>query len=281
MARYPAHALSIALVAIITGCGPEKELPTDLPAQQTAPAQQVAPAKSDPEAVAVIDRAVKALTGGKPELIAKGKFCRYVLKGFMYAGDSANQSVETTRTASAAWPDRFHAINDGELLGTKLLVESWLRRPELFVTNNGTEFRLPNPAERELNLSSDVMGQVWMAFLLPPTDPKAVVFDPQTVSFDRRELRLVKLSLAEHPLYQLYFDAKSDALVRVEYTIAETGVSRRTAMIFADHKPGPDGLLLPYRLECLHNKTLVEKWTVEKWELPETIKDEEFTPKKK
>lgn len=265
----------------LTGCGPEKALPTDLSKSDGGPAQQAAPAKSDPEAKAIIDRAVKAFTGGKSELLAKGKFCRVTLKGLMYSVDNSNQSIEATRTLAAAWPDRLHFTNDSEAFGNKLVVESWLRRPEFVVTRNGAEHRPPNPAEWEQNLASDLVGQVWMAFLLPPSDPKAVVFDPQTITLERRDLKLVKVSLGGYPVYQLYFDTKSDALARVEYTNTETGVARRTTMIFADHKPGPDGLLLPHRMECLHNKSVVEKWTVEKWEFPETIKDDEFMPKKK
>lgn len=279
MKRY---FVCVALFAApLAGCGPEKELPTAAQAPERATTQPTAPAKSDPEAKAVLDKAVKALTGGKPELLAKGKACRLTLKGQMYSVDNSNQSIDATRNLTAAWPDKLHFTNDSEAFGNKLVVESWLRRPEFVVMRNGAEHRPPNPAEWEQNLASDVVGQIWMPFLLPPTDPKAVVFDPQTVSLDRHEIKLVKLALGEYPPYQLYFDAKSDALVRVEYTTTETGIPRRTTMIFSDHKPGPDGLLLPYRLECLHNKAVVEKWTVEKWEFPEAIKDDEFSPKKR
>ncbi|HEY1190367.1 MAG TPA: hypothetical protein VGE74_22225 [Gemmata sp.] len=279
MTRYAICAALLA--ALLAGCGPEKELPTDVPKADGGAVQPTVPLKSDPEAVATIDRAVKALTGGKPELLAKGKACRLTLKGQMYSVDNSNQSIEATRTLAAAWPDRLHFINDSDAFGNKLVVESWLRRPEFVVMRNGTEHRPPNPAEWEQNLASDVVGQIWMAFLLPPTDPKAVVFDPQMIQFDRHELKLVTVALGEFPLYQLYFNTKSDALARVEYTTTEAGVPRRTTMIFSDHKPGPEGLLLPYRLECMHNKAIVEKWNVEKWEFPDAIKDDEFTPKKR
>ncbi|AWM38454.1 hypothetical protein GobsT_33980 [Gemmata obscuriglobus] len=280
MKRYGVGAVLFGFALSLAGCGPEKVLPTDLLKPGSGPVPSPVPTKSDPEALAVIDQAVKAFTGGKPDLLAKGKYCRVAMKGLMYSVDSSNQS-DAVRTYAAAWPDRLHVTNDSESFGSKRAVASWLRRPEFVITSNGTEVRPPNPAEVEQNLASDLVGQLWMAFLLPATDPKAVVFDPQTISLDSRELKLVKLSLGEYPVYQLFFDTKSNALVRVEYTITATGVPRRTTMIFAEHKPGPDGLLLPYRLECLHNKSVVEKWTVEKWEFPETIKDDEFMPKKK
>ncbi|MDY3562592.1 hypothetical protein R5W23_004058 [Gemmata sp. JC673] len=281
MKRYGVGAVLFGFALSLAGCGPEKALPTDLLKSGSGPVQSTVPTKSDPEALAVIDQAVKAFTGGKPELLAKGKYCRVATEGLMYSVVSSTPSIEATRAIDAAWPDKIHFTNNGQGPENKMAVESWLRRPEFVVVHNGAEHRPANPAEWEQNLASDFVGQVWMAFLLPPTDPKAVVFEPQTITLEHRDLKLVKLSLREHPVYQLYFDAKSSALVRVEYTITETGVPRRTTMIFSDHKPGPDGLLLPYRLECLHNKSVVEKWAVKKWEFPETIKDDEFMPKKK
>lgn len=290
MERYPIKAtvVAVALVAVaavslsalLTGCGPEKQLP-DLPVAEgggsAQPAQKGVPAKSDPEAVAVVEKAVKALTGGKPELLTKGKFCRYELKGTMDIGAGP---TDTTQVGALAWPDRMHAVANTTANGGPMVVEAWVRRPDILVRGNGIDQRAGNPVEYERNFAADQTAQRWMPLLLPAADPKAVLFDPQTVAIDRRELKLVKLAFNDYPVCQLYFDGGSDALVRVEYTLTENGVPRRTAVAFAEHKPGPHGLVLPTRLETLHNKTTVERWAVEKWELPETIKDDEFVPKK-
>jgi hypothetical protein len=159
--------------------------------------------------------------------------------------------------------------------------EVWLRRPDLVVVSNGVPVDLRNIDVFERYFATDVMGQNWMPLLLPATDPKAVVFDLQAVTLERRALNVLKVSLDDFPLYQLTFDAKTDALERVDYTASMDGTPRRTTMVFADHKPGPDGLVLPHTVECRHNNNVVEKWTVEKWEFPPAIGDEQFSPPKK
>ncbi|VTR93723.1 unnamed protein product [Gemmata massiliana] len=281
MARYTAWAAFVGAVVLVVGCGPEKELPTVGPSGEGAGAQRpVAPAKSDPEAQAVIDRAVKALTGGKPELLAKGKFCRCVMKGQMFSIEQANQANDTTRTIVTAWPDRFFSSNEQFPLGNRALLEVWLRRPDLVITNNGTPVPLSNIDSFERFFAADVVGQSWMLLLLPATDPKAVAFDLEQITAGKRELSRLKLALGEFPFYQLTFDAKTDLLLRAEYTNSRDNVLQPTTMIFSEHKI-VDGLMLPHQIECRHNGSVVEKWTVEKWEFPATIGDQEFSPSKK
>ncbi len=282
MARYAAWVGFVVTVVLVVGCEPVKELPTDVPKVDRAPTlPQVTPNKSEPAAKAIVDRAVLALTGGKPELLAKGKVSRANLKGVRFTRDTATQWTEVNRTVAAVWPDRVYAAEDFQAQNNKVVIEGWLRRPEMIVFNNGVPHPHANPTEREQNFASDEVGQHWMALLIPATDPKAVLFDSQSVESDRRMLRLVKLALGAYPTYHLTFDGKTDALLRVEYAVTEFGSPRLTTMIYSDHKPGPEGLVLPYKFECLHNGVAVERLTVEKWELPAAIKDEEFSPPKK
>ncbi len=281
MARYTAWAAFVGAVVLVAGCGPEKELPTaGLSGEGAGTQRPVAPAKSDPEAKAVIDRAVKALTGGKPELLAKGKFCRCVMRGQMFSIDQANQANDTNRTVAVAWPDRFFSSDERFSLGTRMLVEAWLRRPDLAIANNGAPVPTPNIDVLERWLAADVVGQNWMPLLLPVTDPKAVVFDLEQITAGNRELSRIKLALGEFPFYLLTFDAKTDLLLRVEYTNSMDNVLRPTTMVFSEHK-NVDGLMLPHQFECRHNGAVVEKLTVEKWAFPDTISADEFSPPKK
>lgn len=282
MARHSAWAALIAFAAVAAGCGPGKELPDVLvPPGDSAAQQQVVPPRSDAEAKAAVDRAVKAFTGDKPELMAKVKACRCSLKGQMFSIDAPNQGTEATQSVAAVWPDRFYGLNERHPQGSKVVTESWVRRPDMAVHSNGQPVELPNVDLLERNFMADAVGQTWMPLLLPAADPKAVVFDLQTVRLDARALNVLKVALPDYPLYQLTFDAKSGALLRTEYTTRMGSVPRHTTMVFADHKPGPDGLLLPYQIECRHNNSVVEKWTVEKWEFPATIPDDQFSPPKK
>lgn len=282
MTRYPTWAALTLVTALVAGCGPEKELPMDVARPDGSAAQQQAvPAKSDPEAKAVIDRSVKALTGGKPELRAKATASRFALKGQMFSLENQGQSLEATRSGAAVWPNRFYGLNETHPQGNRMAVETWLFRPDLAVSNNGQPTELTNVDVLERTFAIDLVGQNWMPLLLPATDPKAVVFDLQAITFEARGLHQLKLSLGDFPLYQLTFDAKSDALVRVEYSNSMGGVPIRKTMVYGDHKPTLAGLVLPYKIECRHNSSVVERWTVEKWEFPDKIGDEEFTPPKK
>ncbi|MBY0458731.1 MAG: hypothetical protein K2V38_15440 [Gemmataceae bacterium] len=280
MTRYAGGAACVGLVALALGCEPAKELPTNAPVQGDAQAQTQAPAppapdKTEPGAKEVLDKALAALTGGKPELLGKVRVSRAKLKGQAYIG---NQWLESERTYAAAWPDRLYATNEAHPFGNKLLIESWLRRPDLTVFANGT----PNPQPvSEVVFATDLTGQYWMALLVPATDPKAVAFDREATAVGDRRLNRVSLAVGGLPPYRLTFDARTDALLRVEYGVRQFDVARRTTMVFADHTRHPDGLLLPNRMECLYDGTAVEKWAVERWEFPPAIPDAEFSPPKK
>ena len=280
MARYTAWAAFVGTVVLVAGCGPEKELPTAGPQSDSGSQQPVAPAKSDPEARAVIDKAVKALTGGKPELLAKGKFSRCVMKGQIFSITQANQAEDTNRTVVTAWPDRFFSANERFPATGRVLDEVWLRRPDLAIASNGVPVPLSNIDVFERYFAADVVGQNWMPLLLPVTDPKAVVFDLEQITAGKLELSRLKLSLGDFPFYLLTFDAKTDLLLRAEYTSSLDNVLRPTTMVFSGHK-AVEGLMLPHQFECRHNGSVVEKLTVEKWEFPATISDQEFSPPKK
>ncbi len=283
MARHATWAALAVAAGLIVGCGAGKELPNATPKgpNDDAPAA-VVPAASEPAAKAYIETAVKAYTGGKPELVAKGKASRLILTGTRaHPVDNELVPVPTTRTAVAVWPDRFHALDELQLRGDKETFSAWLLRPRLTMMKGNQEYALPNAAESELNLAADETAQHWMALFLPVTDPKAVVFDLQKLTFNQQPAQALKLSLGAFPVYRLYFDAKSDALLRVEYTVTEQGARRRKQWSMAEHKPGPEGLLLPGKMECRHDNVVVEEWETAKWEFPAAIADTEFSPPKK
>jgi hypothetical protein len=108
-----------------------------------------------------------------------------------------------------------------------------------------------------------------------------VVFDFHKSSVGQTPIETLKLSLADFPIYQLSFDAKTSALLGVQYTTKTSGVEEHKTGIFAEHKLGADGLLLPGRAEFQINKRVVEIWVAAKWEFPATIEDKEFSPPKK
>jgi hypothetical protein len=285
MARL-AYGVLLAVSAAIIGCDPAKELPPELPAKTTPPGDraEAVPAASHPAAKAYIDKAVLAYTGGKPELLPKGKYSRVQLKGRQYKLDTV--PVETTRDIAAVWPDRFTATDVRESRGIRVTISAYLHRPRITIREGNEDKDLPNQVEIERNLTIDETAQHWMSLLLPPTDPKAIVFDLQALTRPPQDaqptaVQTVKVALGDFPVYTLTFDTKTDALVAVDYLHTERGVESRKQWLVLEHKVGPEGLLLPNKMMFKWNGDVVEEWEVVKWEFPPTIKDEEFSPPQK
>lgn len=273
--------------AVAFGCGPAKELPDEIPSRSPEPTQEPAatPRASEPAAKEYLEKAVRAFTGNKPELVEKGKVARVALKGKMVIPvEGQKVPADATRAVAAVWPDRLHVTTEVPI--QKLTVGMWLRRPHLTVLNGATEVPIPNRAEYEQNLVADAVGQFWGMFLVPLTDPKAVVYDLRTQnqalpSGQSQEVKTLSLALHDLPHYQLTFDAKTDALLRVEYPSMELGVRHRKQWLMADHKAGPEGLMLPSKMEYRLDNSPVEEWEAEKWEFPASIPDDEFNPPQK
>lgn len=273
----------------VIGCGPAKELPdaADLPtapgAGEKAPA---APTASDPAAKEYVETARKAFGGGNADLVAKGALSRAVFKGMM-VDPRDGQTAPGARTIAAGWPDRFFAGNEAGVGGEQpLRIRVWVRGDTLSIFQGDREQERVSAAEQIKIVRADAVGQHWMGLLLPLADPKAVVYDLKSADVllphasQPKPMKLLKLSLPDRPVYHLTFDAKTDLLVRVEYTTAELVGQVRKVWTVLEHKPGPDGRMLPVRTECRHNGGLVEKWDVEKWEFPASVEDDFAPPKK-
>jgi hypothetical protein len=91
-------------------------------------------------------------------------------------------------------------------------------------------------------------------------------------------IHTLKVSYGDLPVFRLTFDASNDRLVRVEYTLTAIGVRQDRQWTALDHKPGPDGQLLPTNTQFQQNGVNLETWTVEKWEFPDSIPESEFAP---
>lgn len=277
MVRIAFWAALATSAALATGCGPGKELPDDLPKhgeqKRTEPA---VPKESEPAAKEYVAKAVRALTGGKPELVPRAKVSRAALKGRMQLpSDTGPVMFAATRNFAAVWPDRAHVAVDLTLETTKGQVLTWLRRPKLSVRQNGTDFAVPNEAEAERVIACDVTAQYWLALGLPLVDPAAVAYGlnatPGAPTF-------VRLALPTFPPLGLHFDPTTDRLLRVEYTTTEQGRARRKEWVLTATQPDARGVHLPHKFEFRQDGVLVEEWTAEKWEFPESIPDAEFAP---
>lgn len=289
MARFSlCAALLVATVGFaLVGCQPAKELPDALPKGNESAEASGVPAASTPAAKEYVEKAVKSFTGGKPELLAKCKSSRTVMKGQQHKPNVP--PVDVNRTIAAVWPDR---LTDTDVMQSQdkkssMTLTGYLNRPRFIMLQEGQVVALPNPVEVERNFTADETAQYWMQFLLPLTDPKAIVFDLQSVTSPApgtnapRAVQTLKLSIRDFPIYQVTFDAKTDLLLGVEYTQTELGVARRKQWTVLEHKAGPDGLMLPQKVKFFQDGSPAEEFEVEKWEFPASIPDSEFDPSKK
>jgi hypothetical protein len=269
--------------AVVVGCGPGKELPDAIPKGTDEGEKEIpVPAASEPAAKVYLDKAVKAYTGGKPELLAKGKVSRVALRGtLLYPVENSQILAEASRSIAAVWPDRFAGRDEFQVRGEKITVSAWLLRPHITIMQGNQEHTPSNRTDAEQGFAADETAQHWMALFLPLTDPSAIVFDLRKQTAGQQAFQTMKLKLGSFPLYQLTFAANTDALLRVEYTTKKQGVVVHGQFSMIQHKLGPEGLLLPGQMELQWNNTVVERWTAEKWEFPAEIGDAEFSPPKK
>jgi hypothetical protein len=279
-------AVCVVVAAVGAGCEPPKEVPEVIPKAAPGSTEPLVPTASDPAAKAYVEKAVRAFTGDKPELALKGNVSRATLKG-RQLDPAQGVLIDVTRTLAAVWPDRFAGTDVQQARGLTVAISGYLRRPRLSLTRDGSPVPLPNPAETERNFVGDEIAQHWMALLVPLTDPKAILYDFQSVTGtapltgEPLAIHLVKLKLPGGPVYTLTFEAKRDLLLRVEYELTEQGVRRRRMWTVMEHKRGPDGLTLPHKVELWQDGRMVEQVEVEKWEFPANIPDSEFDPPKK
>jgi hypothetical protein len=282
MSRRVWGAIGALALAVAVGCEPAKELPPEVPKHVEQPPPDPVPKESEPAARAYAEKAVKALTAGKPELLAKVKSSRAALKGTMVI----DGEKPAARTISAVWPDRIAVRDDIQVtVDVKNLVRAWLVRGRFTVMQGETEIAEFNRAEMGRAFGAYALGQHWMALGLPLTDPKAVVYDFQSVTGTAprtgkpQPIHVLKLATGDPPqVFALTYDAATDLLVRVEYVARENAVERRKQWTATEHKPGPDGLLLPAKIEVYQDGRPVEQWAFEKWEFPATVPDSDFEP---
>jgi hypothetical protein len=265
----------VAGAALAAGCGPGKELPEDIP-NRTEPqdTEPQVPKESEPAAKEYVAKVVRALTGGKPELVARAKVSRAAFKGrVQLPSDTGPVMLAATRKFAAVWPDRASVAVELTFEKRTGQVFTWLHRPKLAVRQDGTDFPVPQEAERVT--ACDVTAQYWLALGVPLADPSAVVYGFKAPPDAPTSVRLVLPAL---PPLVAYFDSTNDRLLRVEYTTTEQGRARRKEWALTATRPDARGAHLPHKFEFRQDGVLVEEWTVETWEFPDSIPNAEFAP---
>lgn len=279
---------AVAVTSVNTGCGgSEKSLPQHVPentGQSGTTAVVTAPDKSEPAAVAVVGRAVKAATAGNPARVERAKVNRLRMKGTVMGPSGP---VLSRRLVEAVWPDRLAQTDEfGSDSGFgKTLVR--LRRPVLWVGRIAEGKALPvefaDGKAPEAAIAAESVGRHWMAVLVPLADSRTVVFDAKKLPLNGRPADVIRAAAPGTPVFTLWFDEQSGLLLQVGFAQIEPGNTKPTDKVFTlrDHRAA-DGLMVPGRIEYRQSALPLplEEWVVEEWEFPERIEEGGFDPPK-
>jgi hypothetical protein len=277
--------ISAAVVlAAAPGCGGKaKELPSVVTPsdEKTATPAVVIPTKSEPDALAVVEKAIKAATEGHPERLEKAKVSRVALKGEVIRPSGP---MKTERKIEAVWPDRL-ALADEFTDGGPVKVMMRLRRPVFWIANQRegkiAPVEFPDLKAYETAFAGDAIGRHWMTMLVPLADPKVVVFAAKKETVNGVTADVVKAALPGSPVFTLWFDEKTGLLGRIDFDQLEPGNATPTKKFFglSNHRPA-GGVMIPGKIEYRQNALPLEMWNADSWELPDRLDDTGFDPPK-
>ncbi len=264
---------------MLTGCGPAKELPEDIPRPETPSrtpeATDTTPKESEPAARAALGRALDAISGGKTERLKRLRVCVLSYQGAVSLPTSPLPTPATLRW-EIAWPDRARTTYD--LTGTTR---------QTFILRGKLGWRTQEPMAGDLRpfdaspleigriITTELAAQMGVILGLTLSDPQAVAYD----STKTADGTVVKLKLRELPTLQITFSEATGVPTKVEYQPREYGQKVNKILFMTDHRD-TEGYLLPRKLEFHQNGRLGEQWTLDKWEFPEKLDDSRFEPPK-
>ena len=270
-----------AVTSFATGCGGSgKELPKEVPqdTEKSAPVAVVVPDKSEPAAVAVVERAVKAATDGNPARVERAKVNRVKMNGTVMV---PGRAVKTKRQVDAVWPARLAQTDEYSPDSGLATTFVRLRRPVLWIGNlkdgKATPSELAIPKEAEAAVAAEAVARHWMALLVPLTDARMVVFAARKEVLHGVPVDVIRAAAPTTPVFTLWIDEKAARLLQVSFSQVEPGNRTETQKVFTllDYRAA-DGLTLPGRVMYWQNAQQVEDWTIEGWEFPERIDDAVF-----
>ncbi|MCE9565702.1 MAG: hypothetical protein K8U57_27070 [Planctomycetes bacterium] len=260
----------ILLAAVVIGCGPGKELPDAVirPKDVSGPKgdQNTTPTTSDPEAKAVVERAIKAITENDPTRLSKAKTAKVAYQGENQRQGPGSAMVKMVCTIETVWPEFALVKYD-----YKEFVQTFTLRGPQGWNKYGLTLVQMAPVDVGRLMRNDLTACHWMLLGLPLADPKAIVFSPTKTAMGTS----VKISLSDLPIYQVTFDKGSGLPVRNEYAPLENGVRTPKFFTMSDHK-STGGFLLPTKIELTQGDAVVERFTEPIWEFPESIDPSRF-----
>lgn len=268
--------LAAGLVAgLAVGCDlKEEKMPEKAPPRPTATATgKGEPAATDPAGKAVIDKAVAAHTGGRPELLEKAKVHRSAGKSQLFL---AQGEAEGTRAVEAVWPDFYaqtvESSNPAAIPPGRFVVSG----PQRWFVPKGQPAVSIDPIRAQEPVTDQFVVD-WVSKLVPLADPAVKFGPPRAGTANGLTTTVVRCVPPAPPALDCHFDTGTGLLVQVEYEARPDGRPLAKVVRFLDHKPTA-GLVLPSRYEAVHGGRLVERSEFQSYEFPDRIDPKAFQP---
>jgi hypothetical protein len=287
--RYPrAWAAGTLVAAIVFGCGPAKELPDEIVRPTDNDRGQdgkiAVPEKSDPAALEIVDRAIKAHTHNNRSLLAKGKISQVLATGTIklpIQEGGALVPLQSRRTFFAAWPDKLKLTHEFQPNIPKTMTVI-LRGSFSWQGVNNEQTANLNPQQAAENMRTDGFGLHWLVLLFPLLEENVVIYDARKgTGAGTPPADVVRVSIPGRPSYRLHFAPSSGFLTQIDYHQTDVTGPVLTEWMVADPQEFA-GIMLPTTMKMARTterprfRDVVEDWKVERWEFPEKLDDNTF-----
>jgi hypothetical protein len=289
MRHFRAWAAGGLVTAIVLGCGPAKELPDEIPkstenGRAAGEGKAAVPEKSDPAALEIVDRAIKAHTNSNRTLLAKGKSSRVVANGTIKLTVTEGGNlipVPSRRTIIASWPDKLKLTHEfqAHIPGTMTLI---LRGAFFWQGLNKVQTPNLNPQQTLDNMKTDGFGLQWLVLLFPLVEEGVVIYEPRKgAGTGTPPADTVRVSIPGRPVYRLHFSPNSGLLTQIDYHYVDVTGPVFSEWMLSDYQEFA-GLRLPTDMKMARTtdrpkfRDVTEEWKVETWEFPEKLDDSAF-----
>lgn len=264
MARLGFGLLAFAFAVGCTKAPPPIQVAKPIEADPTSTTVKLektpAPAKSDPASVAIIEAAIKAHTGGKPELLSGWKSTSYKLIGRI----NPRSPTPATLEVKMEWPEKFRARWD--LAG---------QVPYVVVRNGSTVWNETDGRDKLLaspEKAADIIADTpmeWLCFLGCLTSSDAVFGPfPAFEAIDRPNVG-VRMWCPDLPPAVLHFEADTKRIAQITVLGREDGKEVTKEFLFekgATFK-APNGVLFPDKRTVRINGVGIAEWEIASVEL--------------
>jgi len=273
--RHSVIVISWLILLGLVGCAEDKGIPERPPDSEVKPRasspEAVKPDKEDPAARAIVEKAIAAHTGGKPERLEKFKTHHIVMKGRMVSPEDrsfVNMGIETW----SAWPDQF-AIRFDKGDQTAL---SWAVTPNGGYQRQDARTVVPmSPADTRV-IHHDCAVLAWGGTIAALANPGAMYHHPGTSTLDDRSFRTVRCYVPGQPEWTLWFDEKTGLLDRIFYQGLEGSILKAKSLVLGNYAE-EHGVKLPKQISLTIGGTPYFQMKVESLETPEKLEPKTFT----